>query len=362
MNKEKRAIVFSILLALSVLLVIVAVIVPTTHIVAKDTNEIVVYDKSVNLIQYIIDSPFILTDATDIYFNATGPIWLATASILFNILIAIGGIVASCVCLIELCTKGRQNMSIKNNILAKKLCLFVGWFSSFICIFAIASFVITTLMANGYAQFNLSFAPFVILVISICMIVLSHMTGKRTTQQQSHKLKDSLGFALSCLFGLLGIGLLFIPQYSLEFGLGVTSLWDVGRSATTMSSDSYIFDTFGDYPFGFANWVMFVLFIATIFIFVYCLFGFVRSLRGKSTSWLSSRIKRWSMTYLITYSILYMFVLCQSAVWWSTIVVVEPSNILFSLMPYAYVLMFVPYLPYVFSTFVSCNKKIKRRA
>ena len=359
MTQKKRIVYFSILSGLGLLLLLVALFVPTVQIVAKNTSEEIVYNKSVNLIQYLIDSPFWLTDAFDIYFNANGPIWLATASILFNFLLAVGGLVMFVVCLIEICTCKVQNMAIKNNILAKKISLFIGWFTVSVTIFAAVSFIVTTMMANGYAQFNLSVATFAFLGIGAIMIVIAHLTDKRTEQQQTSKIKDSLGFGLSGLLSLFGVGLLFIPQYSVEFGLGVTSLWDVGRAATLIMSDAYIFKTAGDYPFGFATWVMFLLFFVTIFIFIYSLIGFICSLCGKSTLWLSSRVKRWSMTYLIVYSILYMFVLCQSAVWWSTAVIVETDATFFSLMPYAYVLMFVPYLPYIFSTMIAFNKKEK---
>ena len=361
MKQKHRTILFSILLFLSISIVFIAIFVPTTQIIAKDAHDIVVYNKSVNLIQYLIDSPFMLTDATEIYFNATGPIWLATASILFNFLIAIGGIFMFVVCLIELFTHKAQNLKIKENILAKKISLFVGWFTILIAIFAISSFTITTMMANGYVQFNLSIAPFAFIGVGIAIIVLANLTGKRTTPQQTSKTKDSLGFALSGLLSVAGIGLLFIPQYSLDFGLGVTSLWDIGRAATLIMSDSYIFNTFGDYPFGFANWFMFLLFFVTVFIFIYSLIGFIRAICKKSTSWLSSRIKRWTMTYLIIYSLLYMLVICQSAVWWSTTIIFESGRINFSLLPYSYVLMIVPYLPYTFSTIITSNKIVKRK-
>ena len=54
-----------------------------------------------------------------------------------------------------------------------------------------------------------------------------------------------------------------------------------------------------------------------------------------------------------------MFGLCQSAVLWSTTVVIEVGGIYFSLVPYAYALMLVPYLPYVFACMISVNKKVK---
>ena len=358
MNK-KRVILFSILALLAVGLVAVALFVPVTHIVALDTTETVVYDKSVSLIQYLIDSPFMLTDAQDIYFNATGPIWMATGSILFNILVAIGGLVMFVCCLVELCACKANKLSIKNNILAKKVSLFVGYFAIAIGIFATTSFIVTTMMANGYAVFDLSYGLFMIMGLGLVIVVLAHLSGKRSAPQYASKAKDSIGFALSGLLSAAGIAILFVPQYSLDFGLGVTSLWDVGRAATAISSDPYIFNTMGDYPFGFSTWVMFLLFAVAAFIFIYSLIGFVRALAGKPTFWLSSRVKRWSMTFLIIYSILYMFVLCQSAVLWSTTVVIEVGGIYFSLVPYAYALMLVPYLPYVFACMISVNKKVK---
>ena len=358
MNK-KRIVLFSILAILSAALVAVALFVPVTHLVALDTTETVVYDKSVSLIQYLIDSPFALTDAQDIYFNATGPIWLATGGIMFNIVVALGGLVMFVLCLLELCACKAKKLAIKNNILAKKVSLFVGYFAISVAIFATTSFIVTTMMANGYTLFNLSYGLFIIMGLGLAIVILAHLTGKRTAPQYASKAKDSIGFALSGLFAAVSIAILFVPQYSIDFLLGVTSLWDAGRAATTISSDPYIFNTMGDYPFGFSTWVMFLLFAVAAFVFVYSLIGFIRALAGKPTFWLSSRVKRWSMTFLIVYAILHLFVICQSAVLWSTAVIIETGIPHFSLVPYAYALMLVPYLPYVFACMISVNKKVK---
>ena len=347
-------------MALSIALVVVALFVPTVGIVAKNTSDVVVYNKPVSLVQYLIDAPFYLTDASEIYFNASGPIWMATASILVNFLVAIGGIAMFATCLFEVCACKAQNFATKNNILAKKVSLFVGWATIAIAIFATTSFIVTTMMANGYAEFNLSIAPFALIGIGVATIVLAHLTGKRATPQTSSKVKNSIGYALTGILSLAGILLLFVPQFSIEFGLGVTSPWDIGRAATMIAGDPYIFNTMGDYPFGFATWVMFFLFFVCAFVFIYSVIGFILTLCGKSTSWLSSRVKRWSMVYLIIYFIIHLFMLCQLAVLWtsSVIIEVEPH---FMLMPYAYALMLVPYLPYVFSTLISVNKKGKTK-
>ena len=356
MINKKRIILFSILLVLSVALIAVALFVPTVSIVAKDTSKVVVYNKAVSLVQYLIDAPFYLTDAFAVYFNATGPIWMATASILFNFAVIIGGLVMMVCCIVELCACNVRNFATKNNILAKKISLFVGWLTICLAIFATTSFVVTTMMANDYVSFDLSVAPFALISLSVAIIVLAHLTGKREQIQTPNKIKNSLGFALSGLIALAGIGLLFIPQFSIEFGLGVTSLWDVGRAATVISSDPYISNTMGEYPFGFSTWTMFILFFICAFVFIYSTIGFIRVLCGKSTSWLSSRVKRWSMAYLIVYSIIYLFVFCQLAVLWTSSVIIDGTTI-FLLHPYAYALMFVPYLPYAFSTLISVNKK-----
>jgi hypothetical protein len=356
---KQRKSTYLILLVLSVALIGVALFVPTTQLVATDTEKVVVYSQSVSLLKYLIDAPFWLTAAGDVYFSATGPIWMATASILFNFLVAAGGLVALTLCIVELCSRSARDMAIKNNVLTRKISLFVGWLAISVAIFAIASFVITTLMANGYVAFNLSVAPFAFVGIGIAMIWLTGSMDKRLAVQQSNKGRDGWGFALCGALALVGVGVLFIPQYSLEFGLGVTSLWDVGRAATEIMSDPYIFNTMGDYPFGFATWIMFLLFFVTVFVVIYCLIGLILVLCGKQPSWLSVRVKRWGMTYLIVYTVLYAFVLSQSAVLWSTTVFIDGGVVLFSLKPYAYALMFVPYLPYFFATLVSQSKKVK---
>ena len=131
MNK-KRVILYCILALLAAGIVAVSLFIPIVHIVGKDTSSAVVYDKSVSLITYLVDSPFMLTEAFDIYFSASGPIWLATASILFNFLVAIGGFVMFVACIIELCSCKAENLAIKNNILAKKD-FFVCWMDGIYC-------------------------------------------------------------------------------------------------------------------------------------------------------------------------------------------------------------------------------------
>ena len=358
---KKRVILYCILALLAAGIVAVSLFIPIVHIVGKDTSSVVVYDKSVSLITYLVDSPFMLTEAFDIYFSASGPIWLATASILFNFLVAIGGFVMFVACIIELCSCKAENLAIKNNILAKKISLFVGWLVLILEIFAMVSFIVTTMMANGYVEFNLAFGLFILFGLALVAIVLAHLTGKRVSPQNPSKIKDSLGFAFSGLFAALGIAFLFIPQYSLDFGLGVTSFWDVARKASDIAADPYILHTYGDYPFGFATWVMIGMFAVAAFVFIYSLIGFCMALAGKKTNWLSSRVKRWSMTFLIVYTILYAFILCQLAVLWSTTVVIEAGVAHFLLAPYAYALMLVPYLPYIFSTMIAVNKKEKKQ-
>lgn len=112
----------------------------------------------------------------------------------------------------------------------------------------------------------------------------------------------------------------------------------------------------GDYPFGFCTYVCYAMALPCLFVFVYSVIGFIFTLKGKPANWLSSRIKRWSMTILVLATVVFMFVLCQIAVLWSTLVVYEQ----YCMLKWTAILVaLLPFVPYVASTLVSVEKKQK---
>lgn len=355
MNK-KKIIIISILAVLGLALTLTALFVPIVHIVGKNAEEVIVYDKSVSLIEYIKDAPFWSTEAFDVYFNATGPIWTATGSILSAVFVAVCGLVLTIISILSLEFCKKENINILNNNLLKKIALFVGYFVCLDGIFAIVSFIVTTTLANGMVEFNLSIAPFVYVAFGITTVVLAHIVANKKQNVNYCKVKNTIGFGLTALCSLLGFILIFVPQYTeYYYSSSVTSFWALSREATNMAPDSYIFNTMGDYPVGFTTWFIILLGIVTAFVFIYGVIGFIMSLCGKKANWLSSRIKRWSMTFLIVYTIIYFLVFCTAAVLFTSLKIDE----IYVFRSIAYLFMFAPFLPYIFSTMISVEKKQK---
>ncbi|MBO4412578.1 MAG: hypothetical protein J5779_01015, partial [Clostridia bacterium] len=136
-------------------------------------------------------------------------------------------------------------------------------------------------------------------------------------------------------------------------GIESLSFFNLSQQAPALSSEAYIFNTMGDYPIGFMQYFIFALIIANAFVFIYGLIGFILTLSGKQTNFLSSRIKRWSMAFLIIYYLIYVLAFCSIAVLVSTPIFDGISAFL----PIGYILMFLPALPYAFATLCSVNKK-----
>lgn len=355
MNVKKRVAAFTLITLCAVAMILIALFVPCAHIVGKDSTKAVVYDKAVNLITYIKDAPFIMTDAADVYFNADGPIWLATGAILFNILIIAGAGVLLVLSLTEVLTYKAANMQIKNNCLAKKTAIFVGTLSMCISVFGITAFYVTTLLANGYVEFYSGIAQFLIVALGLAVIILAAASGKKIYNDRPIKSKNAVGFAFTAVFALLTFAVAFVPFFHEAFLGAENTIFKAAMQANNLLRDAYIAHTLGDIPFGVAQYVVFATGGAAAFVFVYSIIGFIRALAGKSTDWLSARVKRWSMALLIANTILYVMVLCQTAVLYSS-VSIDGINLF---LPTAYIAVFVPYLPYAFSSLIPYSGKRK---
>lgn len=358
--KKRNLILFSILSCLAGALVLISLFVPMVHIVghASGPEKTIVYDKTVSFLTYLFDCPFYLTEASDVYFNATGPIWMATSGILLNLLLGVAGITMFCACIFELATINKDNISIKNNVLAKKISYFVGWFSIIAGAFSIISFIVTTLLSNGYAEFYVNIEPIFIMMLGIAIIILAKFTEKRKTEQVSNKTKNALGFSLTFLFAILSIGLLFVPLYS-EYFIGPDYL-TISKS-TTIAEDLAGDKALIDIPFGLVRFAQFALLIVCAFVLIYSIIGFILTLNNKKTNWLSARVKRWTMTLLIVQTIIFSLVLFQAAAFSSSLYLPAfdefPKLNMFTWL--FYIVLFIPYLPYVFSTMITLNKNKK---
>ena len=352
MKDKKRFIYFLILALLSAVLVLTTIFVPLTHIIAGSSGAVV--DKTYSLYTFLKEAPFLQTVAGDVYFTNNGPTWLAGFGILLNCLVAVLGAVAFVGSVFELATTNRNKINCKQNNFAKKLVLFAGYFGMFVALYQIAAFITTTTMSYGKAMFGLNIQIFVTLVVSVAIVVLGHISGKTQYNQTNSKVRNAVGFGLTALFVALSYAFVFIPQYSKYFlDLQEKSFWQIGSNANTYVGATY---AGGDYPLGISFYVIAVLGLVSLVAFIFCLIGFIRALRGKSTNFLSARAKNWSIVFLAVYLLLYMFEFAIIANFYSTLKIDNISLVL----PVFYFALFLPFVPVATSHIIFKEQRHKK--
>lgn len=347
MVQNKKNLAYQIiLLILSVALIFTTLFVPLLHLIACDSSKVVVYDKIVSLFQYTKDAPF-ANEASNMYWSSNGPIWLAVAGILLNYFAVAMLIVLAGLCIFAIITSKSEKFQKVNRSL-KKMAILASSFMIFVFVFEFVSFILTTKLANGYASFEPYIQPHITLTLGIQLMVFGGLIEKEKYNDEQNKTKDIVGFSLSALFSILGIAFLFVPQFS-EIMAAETSLFSLTRNATTYGVENM----FGDVPIGLIFYVGFSLIFASLFVVIYSIFGIVRAAKGKSTNWLSSRLKRWSMAIFITNLVLDFLIYSSIAVLISSTEVIGQSVIL----PTFFIAIFVPFALIISSEIISYKKK-----
>ncbi len=130
------------------------------------------------------------------------------------------------------------------------------------------------------------------------------------------------------------------------------SFWTLGKQATIIPNKELPIG--GDYALGIFQWAMMAAMVPAAFVLVYSTIGFVLSLCGKNANWLAKRIKRWSLAFLVLYLVLYILMLASVSVISTSLFLNEKISVM---LPIAYFAVFAPFLPVVFSSIVSSNKK-----
>ena len=358
MSAEKRKLCYKIvLLSLSVLLIISTLFVPLVHIVAYDSSKAVTYDKVVNLIQYFKDSPFVTTPADEVYFNATGPMWMAITGILANFFLLPTLLVLMCSSIYGIVVSKSQKLQKCDGFL-RKIAIFAGYLSIFAFIFEFVSFLITTLMSNGYCVFESNLQPFVTVTFGIATLVFGYLTKAEQTLWQPNKTKNLVCYSLTLLFVILAILLMFMPQLSPILSGDFNSFYST--SYHVLDYGTWLIKCYGDIPIGLIRYATFALFIASAFVAIYCIIGIIRTAMRKPTNWLLLRVKRWSMAIFIVYSVIYFLVCATISVLLSTMFVFDETAV----MPLFYVAIFVPFLPLVTTSLIYYKKpeKVKKDA
>ena len=352
--KKRRFLIISMISILSIALALVTLLVPMVHIVghAADAEKTVVYDSVVSLLQYEKDLPFLYTAATETYFEATGPMWLAVVGILLNYLVIAGAVVLLFVSLTEFVLVGKKDVAIKNNNLTKKIALFVGYFTAFVAVFEITAFIVTSMLSGGYGEFYPELQNYIVASIAVLIIVFAHLIGKKEYDQPENKAKNAVGFGLTAILSGACILFPFLPVYTELMIFNGGSIYYL-TSITNLLAGSLSVGV--DYPLGMTFYAIFAMILVAAFVFVYSLVGFIMTLCNKKTNWLSARIKRWSMALLIVYTIMLLLVVGTIAGMISSIHLDE----FFVCTPLIFLGIFIPFLPYVTSCMVSFSKTKK---
>ena len=347
MKDKKRLICFSIIAVLAIALVFVTLFVPMVHIVGKDDSLNIVYDKTTSLVQYATDIPFLTTAAADVYFTATGPIWMGTTAIMLNYLVVLFAIVLFAVSVFEIASFKVEKFATKNNTLARKIALVVGYLTVSVVVFEILSFILTTTFAGGYAGFYSVVQNYIVGGLGAGVLVCAYMSGKKEKSQTTNKVKNAVGYGISAFFSAFLIALPFIPIYSYDFFGSAESLFSLSLRANEFASDSY-----GEVPIGITTYAVFAMILVGLFVLVYSIVGLILTLKNKETNWLSARTKRWSMALLIVYIVLFMLSIMAIAHLFTSVYIEG----LFVYNAFAYIAVFLPFVPYIASTMISWNK------
>ena len=351
--QRKNVILYSILIGILAVYLLTICLVPLVNLLACDPEQVVVANGAYSLFEFIKANVFFETDAYFVYFNG-GPTWIAVMMIFLQLLLMIGAFVVIVLSIFELVTIKRENLILKQNNITKKLTILFAYFAFMVCALGIASFIITTALANGFIVMSANVQYYVALVLFLACIVVAHLLDKNTQEQNDCKMLNCIGYALNALFALVGAVLVFVPQYSVALlGEDYTSLWSVAMQANFLPQDAYAAG--GDFVLGLSQYVMFSLFLTAAFLFIYSCIGFILTLANKKTVWLSSRIKRWSITYLVIYTLLYIFAIATVCVFVSTLYLIDMP--MFTLI--AYFAVFVPIVVCLSSNMVSLNKNKK---
>ena len=283
----------------------------------------------------------------DTCYVADGPVWLSVLGVALNWLIVFGAAVLLGFVVFELCTPNKENLTLKKNATAKKLALTLGYLVIGAFIYEVVAFGVTTALAFGYFNYAAHAEAYISLALAVGVLVCAYLSGKKVAQGQGpNKARDGVGFAVAGVFAALFFAFVFVPA-----ALGDMSFWQLSSTANDFAA--YGYPIAAEYFVGISQWMTFAMTVPVGFVLVYSIIGFVRSMQGKSVNWLSGATKRWSMALLV-YSFVYLFlmmatIICTFGCFWAD------GTWVINCLPFVMVLL--PYVPYIMSTTISHNKK-----
>ncbi|MBQ7453423.1 MAG: hypothetical protein IJS68_04110, partial [Clostridia bacterium] len=279
MINKKRLICYSILAIVSVVLVFTLLFVPLVHITACDTYKNQIVSETVSLSGYIKKLIFLEPGVDEMYMNATGPLWIAPWAILMNLISVFAGIVVFAVSVFEVATIKANLLNTRKTGMARRLAITCAVFVFIVSVFNFPGLLVTSALSGGYATFELKAQAFVNVGLSVAMFVLPIVAGKDILPGERTKIRNCLGYALTLLASGLGILGLFLPQFT-EYFLSPHYL--SFYSATTIANDLvHEVQPAGDYPFGLARWVMWILMAVAVIIAIMSIVGLILELVNK---------------------------------------------------------------------------------
>lgn len=354
MKDKKRFISFAVMAGLLVALIVTMFLVPIAKVTTYDMNynlseSPLIPEASGTLSLWTFTKSMLYMMAT--CYEADGPVWLSILGVALNWLIVFGAVVLLGFVVFELCTPNKENWTIKRNATAKKLALTLGYLVVGAFIYEVVAFGVTTALAEGYFSYVAQAQVYVSLALAVGILVCAYLAGKKVAQDQKpSKARDGVGFAVAGVFAALFFAFVFVPAT-----IGNMSFWDLSGTASEFAAIGYpvAVSIFVEI----SKWMALAMLIPVGFVLVYSIIGFVRTLQGKDVNWLSCRTKRWGMALLI-YSFVYLFLMmaaliCTWGGFWFD------GTWFINFLPFVMVLL--PYVPYIMSTTISHNKKPKEQ-
>ena len=346
MIDKRRFYSFLVIGILSVGLILTTLFLPIVNVISKSMmTEAVIAEASgtFSLISFT-RAMFYMVDAC---YTASGPVWLSILGVLLNWIVVFDLICLLVVIILELSTFKKQEMLFKRNNIAKKLSLFVGFLAFSVFIFEFVSFMITTMLSNGYFVYSADLQVFVTLTISLLIVICAYISGRKNQDVQSqNKIRDVICLTMSFISAVIMLILIFIPITPEGF-----SLWNISSFANDIGEDPYMASIF----IGLSQWATIFMGIVIAFIFIYCIVAVVRSLKNKSINWLSLRTKRWSLSLAILSHIYFSLMIVGVITIYGGFVI----DGVWTISPIIILMPILSLLPHIFSLTLPYNRKSK---
>lgn len=330
MENKKQLVSLIIICALSLFSILVTLFLPIADVVSKNMSTAEIIPEASGTFGLITFSQSMLIIA-DVCYNASGPAWLPILGIALNWIVVIAIFMLICFAVFDLFTLNKETLTLKQNAITKKLALIVSYFALFVFIFEIITFVLTTALSHEYFIYTPNYGIFLTAGCFVGMLVCAYMLNKKQTENQNtNKVRDSVGYSLTIFSVILFVVFIFVPQT-----VDGLSLFNVSMLANSIGHYPYI----GEYFVGISQWVTFLMAIPVLVLLTNCLRG-INNISRKNNPKILKSVRRWCVVWAI-WTLLYLFLMSASiiivygAFWADNIAFISPLSIFMVMFAFA---------------------------